>query len=79
MNTVEAARASLVLIEGNLRAEHDPSGDTLTHAKWMLHGIFSGYIQHEKAHRWLGYAQALMVVNDVVTLDKLKEINHAAV
>jgi hypothetical protein len=58
-----------------LRSEH---GETPEHARWMLEGIKEGYIQHEKGHRWLGYAQGLLVTRGVMTLDDAKSINQRA-
>ncbi len=55
--------------------DRDPNGKTLAHARWMLNGISVGYIQFEKAHRWLGYAQAIIVSHGAATLDELKDIN----
>lgn len=50
-------------------------GDTADHACWMLEGIRDGYVQHEKGHRWLGYAQGLLIARGMLTLDKAKDIN----
>lgn len=43
------------------------------HLKWMLDGIILGYITGEKAHRWLGWAQAIIVVNLNSNLEEMKE------
>ena len=48
------------------------------HARWMLKGIIDGYIQHEKAHRWLGYAQAIAIAEGCTTLGELKSTNKQA-
>ena len=45
------------------------------HLLWMLDGIGFGYIQHEKAHRWLGYVQGVMAARECVDLETLKKIN----
>ena len=77
MNPQKAAKA--VLLEDRLpSSEQDPDGSTPEHAIWMLEGIAAGYIQHEKAHRWLGYAQALLVCNNHETLVAMKTVNRAA-
>lgn len=55
-----------------------PVGVGSGHAIWMLDGIQKGYIQREKAHRWLGYAQALLVSGGILTLDEVKTINREA-
>lgn len=74
MNPQKAAGSILNLLD--CPSKRWPSGKTIEHARWMLEGIEAGYIQHEKAHRWLGYAQALIVTNDVATLDEMKRVNH---
>ena len=75
MNTEEAAKATIELIV-NFKAIQDPDGNTVEHALWMLLGISTGYIQYEKAHRWLGYAQALIVANEIATLHDMRAINQ---
>lgn len=52
--------------------------DSYYYVEWMLRGIIDGYIQHEKAHRWLGWAQAIILVQQGVDLDQLKLINKRA-
>ena len=49
--------------------------NTLAHAYWMLTLIAHGDIVDEKAHRWLGWAQALLSCHNVTTLETLKAIN----
>lgn len=48
------------------------------HVRGMLERIECGEITGEKAHRWLGWAQAACVAAGVATLDEMKQINHAA-
>ena len=48
------------------------------HIEWMLRGIELGYIQHEKAHRWLGWAQAIICIAGDSNLDELKDVNFRA-
>jgi hypothetical protein len=48
------------------------------HALWMLGEIESGRIEGNKAQRWLGYAQGLLVALDLVDLHEMKEANRAA-
>lgn len=45
------------------------------HVIAMLDQIVSGDIADEKAHRWLGWAQACMCMGNIATLDELKQIN----
>ena len=76
MNIQLAATLTLDGQEG--RVQRDSSGNSIEHARWMLSGIIEGYIQHEKAHRWLGYAQALIVMLGESSLDEMKRINQRA-
>ncbi len=78
MNPQCAAKTILNDYLQNTNDRRDPGGETLEHATWMLTGISSGYVQHEKAHRWLGYAQAILVMAQVVKLDDMKAINRGA-
>ncbi len=75
---VEVAAFETKELLTDITSKRDPRGIKLTHAKWMLEGIAWGYVQGEKAHRWLGYAQAIVVVNGWTTLHYVKEINHNA-
>jgi hypothetical protein len=42
---------------------------------WMLVMIKDGRITGEKAHRWLGWAQACICIGGGATMEELKEIN----
>ena len=74
MDIVKAAENTLVHVSEALG--RDASGKSIAHAVWMLAGISLGYIQDEKAHRWLGYAQGLLVVHGVLGLPEVKKANH---
>ena len=76
MNPEIAAQKLLATVDSEV--VRDPDGLGTEHAMWMLNGIFEGYIQNEKAHRWLGYAQGILVASEVVSLDDMKNINFAA-
>lgn len=78
MDTQKAAELSLKRCSMERGSERDIHGKSVEHAIWMLTGIVEGYIQHEKAHRWLGYAQAVLVQHDVISLEQCKEINERA-
>lgn len=78
MDIQKAADECLFLIDKDVPSIQAEEANTLSHARWMLEGITKGYVQHEKGHRWLGYAQALLVFCKVTTLDQLKEINKTA-
>ena len=81
MNTKKAAELLLNKIStapsvGS--AERNSEGKGVDHAIWMLAGIKLGYIQSEKAHRWLGYAQALLVEGKIISLAVAKDVNREA-
>ena len=76
MDIVEVAQKTRECAGSVSYAKQDVDGATLEHAIWMLQGIIEGYVTGEKAHRWLGYAQALVVVIGGVPLDGLLEINR---
>jgi len=54
----------------------DPA--SLKHLNWMLCEICTGRVTKEKAHRWLGYIQGVLVAQCHMTLDEAKEINFKA-
>ncbi len=78
MNTQKAARDIIAHHATKYTAKRDVDGVTIEHALWMLGGIAEGYVRGEKAHRWLGYAQALLVILDVTTLEIMKQRNRSA-
>ncbi len=73
-----AAFETKALLNVKTESKRDPSGRTVNHAKWMLEGIAWGYVTGEKAHRWLGYAQAIVIENSWATLDFIKDLNRNA-
>ena len=78
MNTQKAAEDMFLSVRSSLKPTRDHEGKSAGHALWMLRGIILGYVQHEKAHRWLGYAQGILVLQGLVTLRAAKEINVKA-
>jgi hypothetical protein len=78
MLVCEAARKTLPVIPPAFEMIRDSKGRTVNHAKWMLNEIKIGNVREEKAHRWLGYAQALLICSHLLTLEKAKEINYNA-
>lgn len=78
MNVHTAALMTMELLPESIVVERDDTGASLEHAHWMLHGIASGYVQHDKAHRWLGYAQAIIVLMGVASLECMKDVNKEA-
>ena len=75
MDPHAAAVEILANLPEEITVERDLDGRSSHHAAWMLQGIAFGYIQHDKAQRWLGYAQGILVANGVVTLTAMKRVN----
>lgn len=79
---MDAQKAAAITLER--LGQHAPAarrseeGNTTEHAIWMLNGIIAGYIQHDKAQRWLGYAQGVLVADGMITLDGCKTANKEA-
>lgn len=79
MDAQKAAGNTLKAIPGTLPViARSEEGTGTSHALWMLKGIEDGYIQHDKAHRWLGYAQGLLVSEAYLTLEACKNANKEA-
>jgi len=79
MNVVNAARNTIHIVSKNcLQApipERNEKGIGLQHAAWMLTEIVEKRITGEKAHRWLGYAQGLLVADNAASLNDCKYSN----
>ncbi len=73
-----AAQKTVELLPEAIKAERNEHGDTAHHAKWMLVEISEGRVTGEKAHRWLGWAQAAVCFCCHGTLEEMKTINHEA-
>jgi hypothetical protein len=59
--------------------KQNDDGQGVPHALWMLSLIELGdEVAGEKAHRWLGYAQGLLVTHGVITLEQAKTCNVLA-
>ncbi len=80
MNTQTAAVHLLekLSVPALTQGRRNPEATGVAHAIWMLEGIADGYIQHDKAHRWLGYAQALVICDKLLSLEEMKEINKGS-
>ena len=83
MNIQKAAKTTMAEIESRVDLselsanpkQNQDSPCSWDHVLWMLDGIAEGYIQHEKGHRWLGWAQAVVCSKNVLDLNQLKQIN----
>ncbi len=79
MNTKIAAEKILQKLSAtSVGKARRSEGKSSEHAAWMLYGVALDYVQDEKAHRWLGYAQGLLVSNGIFSLEAMKKINHEA-
>ncbi len=73
-----AAKLTITATKGSHTAVRDLTGRSKEHAMWMLHGIGAGYIMGDKAQRWLGYAQGILVCLGALRLIDAKSINQEA-
>jgi len=74
---VEAAANSLILLLGCIT--HGDLGPlSVEHASMMLWSIVCGEVKGDKAHRWLGWAQAVICFRGGANLEHLKSINQDA-
>ena len=48
------------------------------HLHEMVNKIICGEISGEKAHRWLGYLQGVIVVGGVASLEQIKQISKGS-
>ena len=81
MEVQKAAEKMLDRIERKFWPKEKQVGnapDQYDHIEWMLEGIEKGYILDEKAHRWLGWAQAVIHIHQGIDLDTLKHINKTS-
>jgi hypothetical protein len=54
----------------------DADGKTPEHAMWMLNEIIRCRVEwsDDRLHRWVGYAQALLIMYGFLTLDDCRRI-----
>ena len=64
--------------DGMRHLKRDPEGKTYAHAMFMAFEIMEGRVAGDKAHRWLGYAQGILVGQEVMSLDDAKRLNKEA-
>ncbi len=46
------------------------------HLLWMLEQIEYGEVTGEKAHRWIGYIQGVLVAMHVATVGEMRDLNR---
>jgi len=80
MNVINAAdRCRTVIINNGAIHWYVPNDKyelSVGHIISMLDRIVSGEISDEKAHRWLGWAQACICMGNVENLEGLQRINY---
>ena len=76
MNIITAAKLTRDSMGSDDNYQTGNDDATYQHIKWMLTSIISGYVQGEKAHRWLGWAQAIVCASGEMGLDELKELDE---
>lgn len=47
-----------------------------SHLMWMLEQIEEEKVTGEKAHRWIGYIQGVLVACEVTTVEEMKALNR---
>lgn len=62
----------------SVNGRQNPYGEGWPNAVWMLCGIRDGYIKGLKAHRWLGYAQGVLVQAGEISLQGCEDVNRTA-
>lgn len=78
-NTIRTATLNAALSRAPLpRPERHLSGLTTAHAVWLLAELQDGRVTGEKSHRWLGWAQAILAVNGLLSLEEAKKANQEA-
>ncbi|MDW9531930.1 hypothetical protein RWE87_13570 [Sinorhizobium meliloti] len=57
------------LIDGGADTRCEPvPGTHPHHLRWMLQQLYNGNVTGEKAHRWLGFIQGVMIVGGWLTV-----------
>lgn len=51
------------------------NGCTNEHLTFMIDSMVSGAVSGEKAHRWLGYLQGVLVATGAASLEQMKDVN----
>jgi hypothetical protein len=76
MNPHIAARKLITLLSAEEdQGRQSPLGNDRAHLLFLLWSIHRGDVRGEKAHRWLGYAQGLIVLLGLGSLEAMKSLN----
>jgi len=78
--TETAAKAKYKAEHCLLQPDRDQQGCGPRHAMWMLAEVQNNarIWKNDKLNRWLGYAQAILVMTGFLTLDEAKRCNKEA-
>ena len=77
MNIKTAAHFTRMRIDATkVPQDNDEYGKS--HLHYMVDQIVHGKVTGEKAHRWLGFLQGVIVANGGATLEQVKQINVEA-
>ena len=79
MNLIKSAESMHPFIERLKVLSSSVYGDNSTsieHLEEMLMAIETGMIDGEKAHRWLGWIQGVVVCRGGATLEEMKKVNE---
>ena len=74
MNIIQAADNTFRHIN-DIEPERSEHGRGIAHAGWMLMQILDNEVSGDKAQRWLGYAQGIIVENYYADLEQMRECN----
>lgn len=57
-------------------ATPEPEGRDSTHLLWMLNEIRTGAVTGDKAHRWLGYVQGMMIADNLTSVQAERDFTR---
>ena len=68
----------LLNLISDIKPEKDPDAKTLNHAAWMIMKVRSCEVKGDKAHRWLGYSTAILTINNITSIDHMRDLVREA-
>lgn len=78
MDMTKASYETAKLIKGTNLKQFDDTHTAKDHLHMMMNKVNLGKVTGEKAHRWLGWVQACIVMGEGATVHDMKEINKNA-
>tara|TARA_Y100000310_G_C20704325_1_gene833596 strand:- start:16849 stop:17097 length:249 start_codon:yes stop_codon:yes gene_type:complete len=75
--TLDAMRETVKVANerGYADVEYETASVDMNHLEDMLFQMETGVFSEGKINRWLGYAQGVLVANEILTLEDAMEIN----